>query len=469
MHRAFSGCGASSVTWRKRAVTPLLLAVLAPIICMVTTGMAAESMHASIEKYEGTKTCLECHDTLGQEVALSLHYQLRTETPPVEGVDKGRSEGMLGSASAAANTIADSNWLTLVQPTGAGKAAQPGGCGRCHIGLGARPNPVDRLTAADHANIDCLICHGPDYQRTVVKEIIKHQMKIRGGDEVRYKMAPAPGVDILKVVQNVKKPTPEMCLRCHAFAGGGPNYQDGVVPTADSDVHFSMGMNCTECHTTKQHKIAGGGDLKGHELKDVKVSCDNCHSLTPHKGEKADFLNRHVARIACQSCHIPAIARDATMPTLIERDWTKPVLDPKTGLYGPALKTASNVRPEYLWWNGTMQANNEPAGGKRDPKSKVYPWKRTRFTLIADSATGKPVAIKSAVYAATGDPAAAAVKGMVETKQQYSGEWKGVQESTLSVINHQVAPKSESLQCDVCHSEETILDFKALGMKSRRK
>lgn len=456
------------VRWRKRPVTQLIVSAVISVL-FSATGFAGESMHAGIDRYEGTKTCLECHDTLGREVALSLHYQLQAEPQQIEGWEKGKKAGMLVGFSPSANTSVGHNWLSTIQQSGPGKDAEPDGCGRCHIGLGAKPNPVDKLTDADYENIDCLICHAPGYERVVVKEIRKNQMKVRGGEKVSFRLAPAAGIDILKVVRKVTKPTTEMCLRCHAMAGCGAAYRDGMVPTAENDVHISMGMNCTECHTTKQHRIAGGGHLKAHEQNGARVACDNCHTLTPHKGEKADYLNRHVMRIACQTCHIPAIARDGKTPVLVERDWAKPVQDQKSGLFLPTSKTAAALRPEYLWWNGNMQANMEPAGGKRDQRSKIYPWKRTRFTLIADSANGKPVPIKSSVYAVSGDAAAAAVKGGVEAGQQYSGEWKAVQEVTLTGLNHQVAPKSESLQCDACHSENTILDFKALGMRSRRK
>jgi Cytochrome c bacterial len=456
-----------TATRRQKVRSAILIGFAMAFLVSAKGAVAAESMHAGIEKYEGTKTCLECHDTLGKEVALSLHYQLQAKPQFIEESEKVKSAGMIVSYCPPPSTVAEHNWLGILQPTAATKTRQPGGCGRCHIGLGARPNTPDKLTEADYANIDCLICHGPDYRRVVVKEAIKTKMKVR--EEYTYKLVPDPDIDILKVVRNVRKPTSEMCLRCHALVGGGLNYMDGVVPTADTDVHFSMGMNCTECHTTRQHKIAGGGDLKAQELTDVKIACDNCHTLTPHKGENADYLNRHVDRIACQTCHIPGIARDPKMPTIIERDWSRPVLDPKSGLFEPTGKLATNVRPEYLWWNRMMQLNNEPDGSKRDRKSKIYPWKRTRYMVIADAASGKPVFINSAVYKMTGDPAAAALKGAQESKQQYSGKWKAIEEPMLSVLNHQVAPKSESLQCDACHSENTILDFKALGMKSRRK
>jgi hypothetical protein len=32
-----------------------------------------------IEKYEGTKTCLACHEKAGKEVAESLHYQQQAQ------------------------------------------------------------------------------------------------------------------------------------------------------------------------------------------------------------------------------------------------------------------------------------------------------------------------------------------------------------------------------------------------------
>jgi hypothetical protein len=456
-----SGIRTISVRWRNRSVEAL--AIISCLLVSATLCMAEESMHAGIEKYEGTKTCLECHDTLAKEVALSLHYQLQAEPQQVEGWEKGKPAGMLADFSPEVNTTAGHNWLGVTE-SAVRKVRQPDGCGRCHIGLGAKPNPPDKIGESDYDNIDCLICHAPGYERTVVKETIKAQAKGRKGEEV-YKLAPSPGMDLLKAVRSVKKPTSEMCLRCHAFSCDGG--KDGSAPSMDGDLHLTMGMSCTECHTTKQHKIAGGAHLKAREMGEVKVGCENCHTEAPHKGEKSDYLNRHVSRIACQVCHIPVIARD--LPTLTERDWTKPAQDGKTGLFVPTSKSATAVKPEYLWWNGALTVTGEPVGAKRDRKSKIFSWKRTRYTLIADSAGGQPVPIKSALYSLSGDTAVAAMKGALEAKQPYSGQWKGVQDSTLATVNHNVADKSESLQCDVCHSENTILDFKALGMRSPRR
>jgi hypothetical protein len=346
------------------------------------------------------------------------------------------------------------NWIGILQPKDASKPARPGGCVQCHAGLGAKPNPIGKLTEADYDNVDCLMCHAPLYKRTVVKD----------GDH--FRIAPDPSVDVLKAAQSVQKPTNDMCLRCHIFAGGGPNHKHGVIPTADSDVHLAKGMQCLDCHVARKHMVAGGSDLKAQELLEVTVACENCHS--GHKGEHAKILDRHASRIACQTCHIPGIARDPKMPTVVSRDWTRPVLNGKTGLYGPSNILGGDLRPEYAWWNRFMKIPPEPAGSIDDPKSRIYPWKRTDYTVIADAASGKPVYIKAGVYAVTGDPGAAAKKGAADAKQEYSGKWKGVLETMVFSMNHQVAPRGQSLQCDSCHSARGILDFRKLGYDEAR-
>jgi hypothetical protein len=88
--------------------------------------------------------------------------------------------------------------------------------------------------------------------------------------------------------------------------------------------------------------------------------------------------------------------------------------------------------------------------------------------VIGDAATDKPVYIKSGVYAVTGDPGAAAKKGAEDGKQSYSGNWKGVKETMVFSMNHQVVPKGEALTCDSCHSPTGVLDFRKLGYGEER-
>jgi hypothetical protein len=437
----------------------MLFGFLAMLAIAASGALAAESMHGEIAKYEGAKTCVACHDTAAKEVAESLHYQMKAEPSLVEGLERGKDAGLLVDFSPLYHTFARLAWLETIRPAGASLQEQPRGCGVCHPGLGAQPQALDKLSAADFANIDCLICHGPDYQRVVVKEGKKSNEK--GKAVASFKIVPAAGVDILRVARHAQKPTSEMCLRCHASTGDG-DLKHGIA-SAEMDVHLSMGMGCTDCHTVKKHKIAGGADLKAQELTDVPVGCPNCHTSEPHKGDFAPELNRHCDRIACQTCHIPAVARDANTPAVTGVDWTTPKKNAKSGLFEPATQKASLFKPEYFWWNRTMHSTGEPAGSKRDRRSRIYPWQRITCTVIADAATGTPLPLKASVYAVTGDVGAAARKGATEAKQAYCGQWKGIQQSVLLSVNHQVAPKALALKCDDCHTENGRLDFKALG------
>lgn len=306
--------------------------------------------------------------------------------------------------------------------------------------------------------MDCLLCHAPGYRRTVVKR----------GD--RLELAPADGVDVLAAARGVGKPTSEMCQRCHLGAGGGPNAKHGVAPTsADVDVHVARGLSCVDCHATKDHRVAGGADVKAQDRPEVVVACTNCHDAGGvHRGAEAAVLAKHATRIACQTCHIPAIARDPKFPTVVRRDWMKPVLSEKSGLYGPANEMANGIRPVYRWWNRTMAVPPEPVGDIRDPAARIYPWKRVAYNVVSDASSGKPVFVKAGVYAVKGDPLAAAKKGAEDSKQEFSGAVKGVEEVMLFSLNHQVAPKAQALSCDACHRPDGLLDFAALGYAGAR-
>jgi hypothetical protein len=348
--------------------------------------------------------------------------------------------------------VAAINWLGLLQPQDESLPAQPGGCANCHPGLGAKPNLPP--TEEDLQNVDCLICHGPDYRRTVVKD-----------EDGSFRLAPAEGVDVTASAQAAGRPTSEMCTRCHLGAAGGPNYKHGDYPTSpEVDVHLAAGLQCVDCHLTENHQIAGGGYMIAQELTEVVVACENCHNEEPHRTGMDALLNRHTERVACQTCHIPLLARDPAYPTQMTRDYTQPVYNEATGLYGPAVGLESNVVPTYFWWDShRMETPPKPIGSLDDPGAKITPWKPLRVTVPVDAETASPVYIKQGVYQVTGDLDAAVSAGVEASGQEYSGAWEAVTERMYFDANHQVAPASEALACADCHSGEGQLDFVALG------
>jgi hypothetical protein len=345
----------------------------------------------------------------------------------------------------------------MLQPQDESLPAQPGGCANCHPGLGGKPNYPP--TEADLANVDCLICHSPDYSRVPAKD-----------EEGQFHFVPAEGVDILAAAQNAQSPTLAMCNRCHLEAAGGPNFKHGDSPTSpEVDVHMAAGVECVDCHITQEHKVAGGGGVIAQELPQVEVACTNCHTEAPHSGDAAGALNGHLDRIACETCHIPLIARDPDYPTQMTRDHTQPVYDEATGLYGPTVGKESNVEPTYFWWDShRMVTPPWPLGSIDDPGARITPWKPLEVTMPFDTETHTPIYIKQSVYKITGNLDAAINKGVELSGQEYSGSWEAVTELLYFAVQHQVAPASASLKCANCHSPNGRLDFVTLGYSEAR-
>ena len=174
----------------------------------------------------------------------------------------------------------------------------------CHVGRGQRPDEAGN----DLENIDCLMCHNDDYaaQRTRLPD---GSMGVAQPDD--------------GMVRNVHRPTRANCLTCHATAGGGDGVKRGdlsmaTITNADRsfDVHMnSAGSNleCQSCHVFNNHKVIGkGSDLRPTDdlARGSEISCLTCHTdKNSPSGHDTAKVNDHVARVACQTCHIPVVCQ----------------------------------------------------------------------------------------------------------------------------------------------------------------
>jgi hypothetical protein len=371
--------------------------------------------------------CVSCHGTEATEVHGSLHYQW--QGPALDMVNQpGTPQGKLTNSvnSYCINILG--NWT---------------GCSACHIGKGARPEAV--ISPAQLANIDCLKCHA------------------QGG----------------------AMPTRVDCLKCHAKAGGGDAVKRGDLAlasgtTADRsyDVHMATtGANlaCQSCHTTRNHRIAGkGSDLRATDL-DVKVECTKCHNAAPHDDSN---LNRHTVRVACQTCHIPTYAKNAgdsaaTEATETHRTWrstqaTAPPLHPTS-------VKANNLTPRYRFWNGKSDnyllgdvarldtatgkyPTSRPIGSVQD--GKLYPFKYKTAEQPMTSGSKQLIALDTKVFFATADAAAAVRQGLINMGMSEITLWEWIQTDTFQLLNHQVSPSEQALQCANCHGTTSRMDLK---------
>jgi len=439
--------------------------------------------------YAGTKTCLECHKDIGDDVLKTGHWNWQGIASNLEG-HEAEEHGKKDLV----------NNFCIAVPTNEGRCAQ------CHIGY----DYVDKTYDFGNAEkIDCLICH--DQTDT-------------------YKKAPTtagnpdPAVDLLAVAKSVgtNEGTPQRlnCVICHANAGGGDNVKHGDISTAlksttrEFDVHMGTdgeNFSCVECHDVKRTPAGdqlshGIGGMPFHSVEEGNMKqCSDCHGNTASVHEGKDVGNLFVSnsgkqrheRLACQVCHIPAIAREISTKT--DWDWStagqdidpiplspdgRPTYDKKKGNFVWEKNVRPVLRVHNGKWNKVMINVNDkyestpvqlsaPAADPSDLSAMIYPFKlmtgkqvadKNNKTMLVPHLFGMPGGLNP--YWAKYDWDLAIRDGAAYTGQTYSGEYEFVDTEMLLSVNHEVAKAEESFgkggNCSACHDDGKV-DWTSLG------
>lgn len=443
--------------------------------------IAAETPHRFILKYEGAQTCTRCHESAAREIMATTHWTW-SHTDPASGQLLGKNHVI--------------NNYCIAVPSNEPR------CTSCHVGLGYADKTFD---FNDPNKVDCLICH--DTTGTYKK------FPTGAGHPVydTPKEFPAgsgnfwPPVDLLYVARNVGKTSRQTCGACHFFGGGGDAVKHGDLdstmtnPTREVDVHMGVdGLNftCANCHDAGEHRIHGTS-YPSSTTDDLL--CQRCHSAAPHRGNAT--LNAHTARVACQTCHVPAFARGGKA-TKMTWDWStagektpdgknkvikdtagNPIYDTQKGTF----TWQANVVPEYRWSNGDVTfvtldtpvsadqvvTINRLHGSVNDPKSRLVPVKRFTGRQPFDAGRGRLVVphlfgADPDAYWKSYDWSRAVRAGQAYVGRDFLGPVGFVNTEMFWVQNHMVAPKEMALRCTDCHVPGGRLDFTALGYAPER-
>ena len=423
--------------------------------------------HANLVWNGSPGLCLSCHKEEAREVHASTHYQWQGEA--LYRTSGPRLQGKISNAvnSYCINILG--NWAD---------------CGNCHAGLGARPVATSSPTDAQLRNIDCLICHQKDYKR----------VKVNGAfvpDTANM------AITLNKAVQTVHLPERSNCLACHAKAGGGDAVKRGdlALATANTrDVQFDRHMavaganlKCQDCHVTEKHRIAGrGSDLRQTDL-DVEMACTDCHTnKTATGGHRTADVNRHVSRVACQTCHIPVYAKNAadtaaSEATETHRSWLSS--EATAVPYHPASTKANNLTPKYRFFNRYSYnyvlreparldpktgayPTSRPDGAVNDtsPDNKLYPFKYKTALQPMRSSSRELIALDTNVFFRSADAqkrATLAVKaGLKNMGYPETDGFSWVKTDTFQMLNHQVSPSAQALGCAACHGTTARMNLK---------
>jgi hypothetical protein len=152
-------------------------------------------------------------------------------------------------------------------------------CARCHV---ARQN--DALDGAGHP-AGCAACHFPYGEGA----------EYRGGDPTMRGKSPHGPTHAMQGL-----PPMQACTACHQRSGrmalsyqGLMDGNNGLVPTRDgmpgpipasdersfshaaADVHFLAGMECIDCHTSRE--VMGEGYASPSMEGQLEIACEDCH------------------------------------------------------------------------------------------------------------------------------------------------------------------------------------------------
>ncbi|SHF27411.1 octaheme c-type cytochrome, tetrathionate reductase family [Mariniphaga anaerophila] len=402
---------------------------------------------------EVTETCISCHTERHKEVMNSAHWNWE-RVSYVEG---------RGVAAAGKKNVLNNFCL--------GAQSNELSCAKCHIGYGMTNDHYDFNNAR---NVDCMVCHD------------NSDLYLKGSASAGY---PDRTVNLTLVAQSVGTPEKINCGSCHFYSGGGNNVKHGDLEVAllacdrDVDVHMAangMDMSCVACHTGENHQLKGRL-YSVSSTNTNRATCEQCHTATPHFD---DILNRHNAKVSCQACHIPEYAK--VNPTKMSWYWSdagklrdgepyEEFSSDSTQEYMSIKGTftwAKNVKPDYMWFNGTADhyllgdtiksvpvQMNTLFGSHNDRDSKIIPVKIHRGDQIYDKKYNTLIQPKlfaeskgDSAYWKDFDWETAVAAGMERVGLPYSGEYGFVKTEMYWPVNHMVAPKEKAVSCAECHT-----------------
>jgi octaheme c-type cytochrome (tetrathionate reductase family) len=453
----------------------LPLLAFAGLTALATAAFGASIDHAIFPQLQGpfatgpdvTKACLTCHSEASKQVHKSIHWTWDYTSPSGQKLGKR-------------NVI--NNFCVALQSN------EPR-CTSCHVGYGWKDNTFDFTS---EANVDCLVCHD---QTGTYK---KFPVDAGHPNYVPKQFPPGkvwPVANLAKAAQSVRLPNRDNCGVCHFFGGGGDSVKHGDIdstlskPSRDLDVHMAangLNFSCATCHVTKSHITSGSRfATKGTYSKGdaPAASCETCHGEAPHKSAQAPVINKHTAKLACPTCHVPEFAREK--PTKMMWDWStagrlrdgKPYVvrnehgevsyDSMKGTF----EWQANVVPTYRWFNGDITYTlknqkiddtkvvpiNVVGGSPTDGKSRIWPFKAMRGkqpydsenkTLVMPHVFGKD----EAAFWGNWVWEKAIAFAMQQANLPFSGKIGFVESVYYWPITHMVAPKEKAVACVSCHS-----------------
>jgi len=254
------------------------------------------------------------------------------------------------------------------------------------------------LKIQDPTNANCATCHGEvhtdaDQPLTIQAGDLNYPQTATTGQVISPEKISESGVNLsgkegLNRSWDIHAERQLQCTDCH-YALNNPAHA-GEAQKADPDhlLYDPRVLDISEYLQKPDHNFARGQSAQFNvapEFKGTMRRCEDCHDANKGHADWLPYINKHMAAVACETCHIPQMYA----PAIQSYDWTvltadkqpvkvlrgiegepnavtslvtgyKPVLLNRTNIDGQKLLAPYNLITTYYWVYDDANGNKRP-------------------------------------------------------------------------------------------------------------
>ena len=250
----------------------------------------------------------------------------------------------------------------------------------------------------DPTNANCAACHGEvhsetDEPLTISVGDLNYPQTATTGQVIAAQKIADSGVNLADKDQlnrswDIHAERQLQCTDCHYALNNPAHADEAQKAEPDHLVYDPRVLDINEYLKMPDHNFARGQSAQFNvapELKGTMRRCDSCHDASKGHSDWLPYIDKHMAAVACETCHIPQLYA----PAIQSYDWTvltldqqpvktyrgvegdpnaitslitgyKPVLLNRTNVDGDNLLAPYNLITTYYWVYDDANGNKRP-------------------------------------------------------------------------------------------------------------
>jgi len=250
----------------------------------------------------------------------------------------------------------------------------------------------------DPTNANCAACHGEVHPETsdpltlnacdLNYPLTATTGQVIAGQKISQSGINLSGKEELNRPFDIHAERELKCVDCHYALNNPAHASESRSANPESLVYDPRTLDIGEYLEKPDHNIARGESAQYNvapELKGAMRRCDSCHDANIGHADWLPYIDKHMAAIACESCHIPQMYA----PAIQSNDWTvvtvkgsavqscrgvegdsnnisslvtgfKPVLLNRTNIDGNELLSPYNLITSFYWVYDDANGNKRP-------------------------------------------------------------------------------------------------------------